>query len=143
MEGMHRANDVMVIQTSQLRQIKNLEDQVQILMNKVTEQDCIIAQLVGDNLNHLQANTMLTTHIDSSQTRMGNLECWLEELGELLLVVMGQSSLEAGTQESGGDNEDNQDGGEDNMGAGTSLLGNMRPLTPTLREMLGSVPLAQ
>ena len=74
MEGMHRANDVMVIQTSQLRQIKNLEDQVQILMNKVTEQDCIIAQLVGDNLNHLQANTMLTTHIDSSQTRMGNLE---------------------------------------------------------------------
>ena len=74
MEGMHRANDVMVIQTSQLRQIKNLEDQVQILMNKVTKQDCIIAQLVGDNLNHLQANTMLTTHIDSSQTRMGNLE---------------------------------------------------------------------
>ena len=33
------ANDVMVVQTSQLGQIKNLEDQVYILTNKVMEQD--------------------------------------------------------------------------------------------------------
>ena len=103
-------------------------------MNKVTNQDHVITQLVGDNLNHLQANIRLTTHINSSQTRMGNLEHQLEELGELFLAVMGQSSLDQGTQESDGDNEDNQDGGEDNVGAGASPSGNMRPLTPAPRE---------
>ena len=33
---------------------------------KMTEQDQVIAQLVGDNLNHLQANMRLTAHINSS-----------------------------------------------------------------------------
>ena len=60
MEGIGCANDVMVIQTSQLGQIKNLEDQVWILMNKVTEQDHIITNLVRDNLEHLQDNMRLT-----------------------------------------------------------------------------------
>ena len=53
------------------------------------EQDCVIANLVGDNLNHLQDNMRLTAFINSSQTRMGNLEWKLMELGELFLVAMG------------------------------------------------------
>ena len=52
---------------------------------------------------------------------MGELECRLEELGELFLVAMGQSSSEAGTWESGGDDEDNQAGGEGSGGAGVSI----------------------
>ena len=44
-------------------------------------------------------------------------------------MVMGQSSSEAGTWESGGDDEDNQAGGEGSGGAGVSPLGSMRPLT--------------
>ena len=74
MEGIHCANNVMVVQTSQLGQIENLEDHVRILMNKVMEQDYVIANLVGDNLEHLQDNMRLTAHINSSQTRMGDLE---------------------------------------------------------------------
>ena len=54
-------------------------------------------------------------------------------MGELFLVVMGQSSSEAGTWESGGDDEDNQDGGEDNGDAGASLEGSMRVESPVLR----------
>ena len=38
------------------------------------EQDWVIAQLVGDNLNHLQDNMCLTIHINSLQERMGQLE---------------------------------------------------------------------
>ena len=38
------------------------------------EQDWVIAQLVGDNLNHLQDNMCLTTHINSLQEWMGQLE---------------------------------------------------------------------
>ena len=33
---------------------------------KMMEQDCIIAQLVSDNLDHLQDNMQLTAHINSS-----------------------------------------------------------------------------
>ena len=53
---------------------------------------------MGDNLDHLQDNMRLTAHINSSQTRMANLEQKLTELGELFLVAMRQSSSEAGTQ---------------------------------------------
>ena len=74
MEGMCHANNIMVIQTSQLGQIENLEDQVWIFINKVIGQNCVITNLVSDNLEHLQDNMRLTAHINSSQTRMGNLE---------------------------------------------------------------------
>ena len=74
MEGMCHANNIMVIQMSQLGHIDNLEDQVWILTNKVMEQDHVITNLVSDNLEHLQDNMRLTAHINSSQTRMGNLK---------------------------------------------------------------------
>ena len=37
------------------------------LEQKMMEQDRVIAQLVGDNLDHLQDNMHLTAHINSSQ----------------------------------------------------------------------------
>ena len=58
----------------------------------------------------------------------------MEELGELFLAAIGQSSLEAGTWESGRDNKDNQDGGEDNVDAGAFLLESMRLPTPAPRK---------
>ena len=75
----------------------------------------------------------LMAHINSSQTRMANLEQKLMELGELFLAAMGQSSSDQGTLDVGGDNEDNQDGGEDNGDAGASLEGSMRVESPVLR----------
>ena len=64
---MHRANNAVIMQTEQLGHIKALEE-------KVAEQDHIIAQLMGDNLEHLQDNMHLTAHINSSQERMVQLE---------------------------------------------------------------------
>ena len=94
---------------------------------------------MGDNLEHLQDNMRLTTNINSSQTRMGNLEHQLEVLGELFLTAIRQSLSEQGMLDVGGDNKDNQDGGEDRGDTGVSLSGNMRlqtlePLIPAPRE---------
>ena len=72
----------------------------------MAEQDRVITNLVGDNLNHLQDNMRLMAHINSSQTWMANLEWKLTELGELFLVVMGQSSSDQGTSDAGGDDKD-------------------------------------
>ena len=127
---MHCANNVVIMQTKQLRGLRllrrklhNLKGCNQDLEHKLAEQDCIIANLVGDNLNHLQDNMRLMAHINSSQTRMANLEQKLTELGELFLVVVGQSWLDQGTFDAGGDNEDDQDGGEDSRDIGMFLEG--------------------
>ena len=98
------------------------------------EQDCVIANLVGNNLSHLQDNMRLIAHINSSQTRMLNLEQKLTELGELFLAVMGQSSLEQGMLDAGGNDKDDQDGGEGSGDAGASPSESMRLETPALRE---------
>ena len=50
------------------------------------EQDRVIAQLVGDNLDHLQANMRLTAHINSSTERADRME---HRLGQVGSVVMG------------------------------------------------------
>ena len=57
---MHRANNVVIMQTEQLGRIKALEEELQSskakmveMEQKMTEQDRVIAQLVGDNLEHL------------------------------------------------------------------------------------------
>ena len=70
---MHRSNNVVIMQTDQLGQIEALgkelhssKEKVAILEQKMMEQDRVIAQLVGDNLNHLQDKMRLTTHINSS-----------------------------------------------------------------------------
>ena len=69
---MHCANNAVIMQTKQLGWIEALEEELRSskakmveLEEKMTEQDHIIAQLVGDNLNHLQDNMRLTTHINS------------------------------------------------------------------------------
>ena len=70
---MHCANNVVIMQTEQLGRIEALEEELQSskvkmieMEQKMTKQDRVIAQLVGDNLDHLQDNMRLTTHINSS-----------------------------------------------------------------------------
>ena len=115
---MHRVNNAVIMQTEQLGRIEALEEEFQSsrakmveMEQKMTEQDCVIAQLVGDNLNYLQDNMRLTTHINSLNKRLSQME---HRLGQVGLVVMGflegrleslreeettesSSSLEAGT----------------------------------------------
>ena len=70
---MHHANNAVIMQTEQLGRIEVLEElcssKVKMIEmeQKMMEQDQVIAQLVGDNLNHLQDNMRLTAHINSSQ----------------------------------------------------------------------------
>ena len=90
---MHRSNNAVVMQTEQLGRIEVLEEELRSSKDKVAdleqrmmEQDRVIAQLVGDNLNHLQANMRLTAHINSSTKRAERMEHWL---GQVASVVMG------------------------------------------------------
>ena len=78
---MHRTNNAVIMQTEQLGQIEALEEELRSskaklikMEQKMTEQDQVIAQLVGDNLDHLQDYMWLTTHINSSQERMVRME---------------------------------------------------------------------
>ena len=57
---MHRANNTVIMQTDQLGWFKALEEELRSsrvkimeLEQKMMEQGQVIAQLVGDNLNHL------------------------------------------------------------------------------------------
>ena len=140
---MHHTNNAVIMQTEQLGHIKALEEELQSsraktseLEQKIIEQDRVIAQLVGDNLNHLQDNMRLTTHINSSQEWMGQLE---HRLGQVRSVLMGMiegvieregltdtSSSEAGMSGASGDSLDNQGGDEANVDAGASMEESMR-----------------
>ena len=77
---MHHANNVVIMQTEQLGCIEALEELcsskavTEELARKMEEQDLIITNLVGDNLEHLQDNMCLTAHINSSQDQMAQLE---------------------------------------------------------------------
>ena len=78
---MHRANNAVIMQTEQLGQIKALEEELHSsrvkmveMEQKVTEQDHVIAQLVGDNLDHLQDNMQLTAHINNSNEWLLQME---------------------------------------------------------------------
>ena len=156
---MHHTNNVVIMQTEQLGWIEALEEELHSsrakmtkMEQKMTEQDRVIAQLVGDNLNHLQDNMQLTAHISSSNERLVQME---HRLGQVRLVVMGllegrleslieeereegmmesSSSSEAKTLGASGDGPDNQDGGEDNEVVGAFPQGSMRwdsPMPPT------------
>ena len=123
---MHRSNNAVIMQTEQLGRIEALEEELRSsrgkvadLEQKMMEQDHVIAQLVGDNLDHLQDNMRLTTHINSSTERMAQME---HQLGQVGSVVMGflegrmEGLLEEGTTSgssgsegsgaSGGDQDD-------------------------------------
>ena len=121
---MHYANNVVIMQTEQLGHIEALEEELRSsrvkmaeLELKTMEQDRVIAQLVGDNLEHLQDNMRLTAHITSSSDRMGQLEHRLGQVGSVLMgMIEGQmegTSSEAsgslgsgGSAASGGDTDD-------------------------------------
>ena len=120
---MHRLNNAVIMQTEQLGRIEALEEELRSskgkladMEQKMMEQDWVIAQLVGDNLDHLQDNMRLTAHINSSTERMTQME---HRLGQVGSVVMGflEGRMEAmmeETLESSGSGELESSG--DNLG---------------------------
>ena len=114
---------------------------------KMTEQDCVITQLVGDNLDHLQDNMRLTAHINSLNEQVSQMEHWLGQVGS---VVMGflEGRLESlmeeemetsssglsdqGTLGASGDRPSGQDGDADNADGGASPRESTRPDSPML-----------
>ena len=90
---MHCSNNAVIMQTEQLGRIEALEEELRSskgkmaeMEQKVIEQDRVIAQLVGDNLDHLQDNMRLTAHINSSTERAERME---HRLGQVASVVLG------------------------------------------------------
>ena len=122
---MHRSNNAVIMQTEQLGRIEALEEELRSskgqmadMEQKMMEQDRVIAQLVGDNLDHLQDNMRLTAHINSSTERMAQME---HRLGQVGSVVMGflegrmeglleetSESLGSGGSDASGDDQDDQ-----------------------------------
>ena len=125
---MHHANNAVIMQTEQLGWIKALEEELRSsrakmveLEQKMTEQDWVITQLMGDNLDHLQDNMCLTAHINSSQEWMGQLEHRLGQVGSVLMgMIEGaieregltetSSSLGSRGSDASGDGQDDQGG---------------------------------
>ena len=149
---MHCSNNVVIMQTEQLGHIEALEEElhsskakVMEMEQKMMEQDRVIAQLVGDNLNCLQDNMWLTAHINSSNERLSQME---HQLGQVGSIVMGflegrleslmeereegttSSSSEAEMLDVSGDDRGDQDGGVDNEDVSVSRQGSMRPDSP-------------
>ena len=147
---MHRSNNAVIMQTEQLGRIEALEEElcssrgkVVELEQKMVEQDCVIAQLVGDNLDHLQDNMCLTAHINSTAERMERTE---HRLGQVASVVMGflegrmeslmEETLESsgsGGSDASGDDQDNQvsDGIRQVTGALREVMRRDSPMPPT------------
>ena len=153
---MHHVNNAVIMQTEQLGRIEALEEELQSsraemveMEQKMTEQDRVIAQLVGDNLDHLQDNMRLTTHINSLQEQMVQME---HRLGQVGLVMMGflegrleslmEEERETGTSSSSGsegsaasgDGSDDQGGDVVNEDAGASMETTMRRDSPMPQE---------
>ena len=156
---MHHANNAVIMQTEQLGRIEALEEELCSskakmveMEQKMTEQDRVIAQLVSDNLDHLQDNMWLTAHINSSQEQIAQME---HRLGQVGSVVMGflegrleslmeeereeettgsLSSLGVGTSGVSGDVPVDQGGDKDNVVGGVSPQESMRWDNPMLRE---------
>ena len=130
---MHRSNNAVIMQTKQLGRIETLEEELRSskgkladLEQKMMEQDRVITQLVGDNLDHLQDNMRLTAHINSSTERMTQME---HRLGQVGSVVMGflEGRMEAMREEmaeSSGSGESDASGGDsvDRDGEGIGLV---------------------
>ena len=146
---MHRANNAVIMQTEQLGRIEALEEELRSLRakmveleTKTTEQDRVIAQLVGDNLEHLQDNMRLTAHITSSSERMGQLEHRLGQVGSVLMgMIEGQmgatseasESSGSGGSDASGEDQDDQVGDAVRAVAG-ALVEVMRRDSPMPRE---------
>ena len=148
---MHRSNNAVIMQTEQLGWIETLEEELRSskvkmaeLELKTMEQDRVIAQLVGDNLEHLQDNMRLTAHITSSSDRMAELEHQLGQVGSVLMgMIEGQMEGEVTEEASGlsgsggsdasGDDQDAQVGEGIGLVAG-ALREVMRRDSPMPRE---------
>ena len=141
-DAMHRANNAVIMQTEQLGRIKALEEELRSLRAKMTElelktteQDRVITQLVGDNLEHLQDNMRLTTHITSSSDRMVQLE---HRLGQVRSVLMGMiegaieregltdTSSSSGSRGSAASGDESGDQGGDVVNKDVGLSSEMR-----------------
>ena len=156
---MHCSNNAVIMQTEQLGQIEALEEEFQSsrakmteMEQKMTEQDQVIAQLVSDNLDHLQDNMRLTTHINSSNKRLSQMEHRLGQVGSVVMGFlegrleslieeeregsgMSSSSLsEAKTSGASGDVPVVQGGDRDNAVVGASPQASMRQDSPMPRE---------
>ena len=130
---MHHSNNAVIMQTEQLGRIETLEEELRSskgqladLEQKMMEQDWVITQLVGDNLDHLQNNMRLIAHIDSSTERMTRTE---HRLGQVASVVMGflegrmESLLEESSESSGsGGSDASGDGQDDQVSDGIGLV---------------------
>ena len=146
---MHCSNNAVIMQTEQLGRIKTLEEELRSskgkvaeLEQKMMEQDRVITQLVGDNLDHLQDNMRLTAHINSSTEQMVQME---HRLGQVGSVVMGflegrmevmreemSESLGSGGSDASGDDQDDQvsDGIGQVTGALAEVMRRDSPMPP-------------
>ena len=123
---MHHANNAVIMQTEQLGRIEALEEELRSsrakmaeLELKMTEQDRVIAQLVGDNLEHLQDNMRLTTHINSSSDHMAQLEHRLGQVGSVLMgMIEGVIEREGLTDTSSSGSEGSAASGDGSEGWG-------------------------
>ena len=147
---MHRSNNAVIMQTEQLGRIEALEEELRSsrgkvadLEQKMMEQDRVIAQLVGDNLDHLQDNMRLTAHINSSTKWAEQME---HRLGQVASVVMGflegrmEGLMEETSESSGsGGSDASGDGSDDRVSEGVGLVAGalgevMRRDSPMPRE---------
>ena len=119
---MHHSNNAVIMQTEQLGRIEALEEELRSsrgkvadLEQKMMEQDRVIAQLVGDNLDHLQTNMCLTAHINSSTEWAERTE---HRLGQVASVVMG--FLEGRTEGLLEETSEGSTGSSDNAGSDVS-----------------------
>ena len=151
---MHHSNNAVIMQTEQLGRIETLEEELRSSKGKIVdmerqmmEQDRVIAQLVGDNLDHLQDNMRLTTHINSSTERMAQME---HRLGQVVSVVMGflegrmESLMEETSESSGsggsdasGDDQDDQV--SDGIGQVAGALGEVMRRDSPMPPMSGLI----
>ena len=151
---MHRSNNVVIMQTEQLGRIEALEEELRSsrgkvaeLEQKMMEQDRVIAQLVGDNLEHLQDNMRLTAHINSSTERMAQMEHRLGQVGSVVMgflegrmegLLEGETTSESsgsGGSDVSGDDQDDQvsDGIGQVAGALQEVMRRDSPMPPTSR----------
>ena len=147
---MHCSNNAVIMQTEQLGRIETLEEELRSsrgkmadMEQKMMEQDRVIAQLVGDNLDHLQDNMCLTAHITSSTERAERME---HRLGQVASVVMGflegrmeglmeEESSSSGSGGSGASGDDSDDLVSEGVGLVAGALAEvMRRDSPIPRE---------
>ena len=148
---MHRANNAVIMQTEQLGHVEALEEELcssrakmAELEVKTTEQDWVIAQLVGDNLEHLQDNVRLTAHITSSSDCMAQLEHQLGQVGSVLMGMIegqmeGEVLMEALGSSGSGESAASGEGLDDRVGDVVRLVAGalgevMRRDSPMPRE---------